>query len=356
MSYTVALLFVWAAWQGRSWKPLFAGGSGIVLGLGLAAFYIIPAAYEQRWVNIAQALSSGLLPTQNFLYTDINDPEHNVFNWVASTAAIVLIVVTGLASLAARRKLLEDSRCEKIRLWRALLLVSATATVLMLRFTWPLWHVLPKLRFVQFPWRWMSIVALAFSVFLACAVARKRFAVAWVVVICVVLAGSGVTLAAIAWWDTEDIPTLQAGIAQDEGFDGTDEYDPLGDDHYSLPAKAPRVEVIHGVHEHGAVAETRVAIVRWKGDEKEIHVHARVPLRLAVRLLNYPAWLVTVNGMPVQAERSGGEINQMIVPVGPGDSIIAIKLGRTLDRTIGGEVSLLSLLGVLLLWYWPGRK
>ena len=356
MSYTVALLFAWAAWERKSWKPILAGGFGIVLGFGLAAFYIIPAAYEQRWVNIAQALSSGLLPTQNFLYTDINDPEHNVFNWVASTAAILLIVVTGLASLAARRTLLEEAGREKIRVWRALLLVSATATVLMLRFTWPLWHVLPKLRFVQFPWRWMSIVALAFSFFLAGAAARKRFAVAWVVVICVTLAGAGVTLAAIAWWDTEDIPTLQAGIAQDQGFDGTDEYDPQGDDHYSLPVKAPRVEVLHGVHEHGAVAETRVAIVRWKSDDREIHVHSRVPMRLAVRLLNYPAWLVTVNGVPVKTESSGGETNQMVVPVAAGDSVIAIRFGRTLDRTIGGEVSLLSLIGALLLWYWPAKN
>jgi len=216
--------------------------------------------------------------------------------------------------------------------------------------------VLPKLRFVQFPWRWMSIVAVVFSFFLACAAARKRFAMVWVVVICLVLVGSAVTLAEIAWWDTEDIPTLQAGIAQDQGFDGTDEYDPQSDDHYSLPAKAPRVEVIHRVHEHGAVSETRVAITRWVADEKEIHVHSRVPIRLAVRLLNYPAWVVTVNGVLVAAEHPEGEVNQMIVPVPAGDSNVTIRFTRTLDRTIGGEISLLSVIGALMLLYWPGKK
>src|SRR5690242_16016946 len=66
-SYSVVLLFAWASFRQKSLAPLLRGVGGLVLGFGLACFYLVPAAFEQHWVSIAQALSSGLRPEQNFL-------------------------------------------------------------------------------------------------------------------------------------------------------------------------------------------------------------------------------------------------------------------------------------------------
>src|SRR5260370_412099 len=101
-NYSVALIFAWAVFEKKSLRPLWRGAGGLALGFGLAGFYLLPAAYEQRWVNISQALSSGLQPADNFLYTTISDPEHNAFNWIASSVAVLLLGGSGVPAVVAR--------------------------------------------------------------------------------------------------------------------------------------------------------------------------------------------------------------------------------------------------------------
>jgi hypothetical protein len=354
-TYSVALLFAWAAFNQKSWTPLLRGTSGLALGFGLAAFYIVPAAYEQRWVNISQALSPGLLPSENFLYTVINDPDHTFFNYIASTIAVAIIVFTGIAAIAARRGSAQLCPNRSRQLWSALLLLAAVATALMLRPTSILWQLLPKLRFVQFPWRWMSILTIPFVYFLAAAFSRRRFRALWVIATAALILGTAVFLVQHTWWDDEEFPTLRETIANGQGFDGADEYDPIGDDHYNLPAKAPRAQLLpsdqsaesqspeRSPKDPNVVEPSKVVVERWTAENKVVNVESPQPARLALRLLNYPAWKVEVNGSrikPEQAEDSG----QMVVPVPAGQSRIAVHFARTPDRTLGGILSLLSLL------------
>jgi hypothetical protein len=353
-SYSMALLFVWAALSQRSCRILFRGISGLALGLGLAAFYIVPAAYEQRWVNISQALSSGLFPAQNFLFTAIDDPEHTWFNWIASICALSLILLFALAALASRQFAAAGNTSARNRkAFAALLLVGAVATVLTLRLTLPLWNDLPKLRFVQFPWRWMSVTAVVSSCFLALVMAKRRGWL-WFVVILVLTLPLASLLVENSWWDADEMPTQRDAISSGHGFDGTDEYDPLGDDHSDLPLNAPLASVLPAGPPNSSGPQARLRIQRWTTERKEIHVDAQSEARVALRLLNYPAWRVEVNGKMVQPERLD-DINQMVVPVKAGSSEIRVRFVRTLDRKLGNAISAASgLLAAILLWI--GRK
>ena len=350
-SYTVALLFAWAAVAEKSWHPLLRGAAGLVLGFSLAGFYLLPAAYEQRWVSIGQALSTGLLPAENFLFTRISDPEHNEFNWIASSVAVLMMVMTGIASRAAYR---ETEERDRKKLWLTLLLISAAASLMMVRVTSILWDVLPKLRFVQFPWRWMSILAVPWVLFLAAACGRRKLGWLWGGVALALLAGTGAYLVKHTWWDAEDIPTLRAGIAEERGFDGTDEYDPLGDDHYNAPEKAPRIKVLPTEQGQGATSNALIRVQRWTAEEKELRVTSHGPLRLALRLLNYPAWHVQINGVEATPE-SGENFSQMILPLEAGESLVVVRFARTKDRTLGNVVSGVSLLAALVMLCLPRK-
>ena len=92
-SYALAFLLVLCSILRRSFRPLFTGLAALALGLMLAGVYIVPAAYEQAWVNIDQAVSAGYRPAENFLFTWILDPEHNLVNLEISAVAVLMITL-----------------------------------------------------------------------------------------------------------------------------------------------------------------------------------------------------------------------------------------------------------------------
>jgi hypothetical protein len=318
---------------------------GLALGFGLAGFYLLPASYEQRWVNIGQALSSGLLPAQNFLFTQIADVEHTWFNWISSFCALALILLGGLTALSSGRFACNTDRSGASRsLWGALLLLGSIATLMMLRLTAPFWSLLPKLRFVQFPWRWMSIDAVVCSCFLAAAIERRRGWL-WFVLVAILSFPLGYFLTQNTWWDPDEMSTQLAAIKTSTGYEGVDEYDPIGDDHLDLPKHAPLAKVLpdHSNNSRGKPPNAKIQIETWRTDNHKVFVESSAPARVALRLLNYPAWQVMVNGKMVIPEKPD-DLDQMLVPIEAGKSEIQVRFARTRDQTAGIALSIFSLL------------
>jgi len=305
-------------------------------------------------VNISQVISSGLQPAQNFLYTRINDPEHNNFNRIASSVALLLIVMTSIAAALAYGNARDEAASkEKKELRLALILLSAASIILMVRPSAFLWEYLPKLRFVQFPWRWLGILALPYSFFGAAVFRRRRAGWFWAVLVLLATTGTAAYLVHKAWWDSNDVPFAQEAISTGQGFEGTDEYDPAGDDHTDLPQNAPKVRILTAKSSEGVPPIGEIHIEKWNAETKVLHVTSREPVRIAIRLLNYPAWRLTVNGKKVGQKADNSA--QIILSVPQGSNEFALDFSQTTDRTAGGLVSVVSLLGLTVL-YWKQRN
>ena len=359
-SYSLALVFAVGAWMRRSLRPLVAGGAVLALGFLLSAFYLMPAVYEQRWVNIGEALSSGLRPADNFLFSSTPDPEHNWFNFIISAVAVGMIVLAGVAAIMTRRRWDAEKEQRPKNCWRLLVLLAAAATALMLPLSGVLWRWLPEFAFLQFPWRWLIVLAAPMACFLATSVAGSRRRVAWAGLVFALFAGTGWFLTRQAWWNSEDIPVLRRAVAQGQGYEGTDEYDPAGDDRSELSQRAPRVALVTA-GEQGDQGEKvappdagKIRLERWQPEEKRIVVEAREPVRVALRLLNYPAWRVEVNGRAVHPEKPE-QTAQMVLPLPAGLQHIRARFVRTRDRSLGIAISAVGMLALLCL-IWTGRR
>jgi hypothetical protein len=347
-SYSLALLFFWVAVTQCTFGPAWRGGGGLALGLGLASFYLVPAAYEQRWVNIAGALAEGLTPADNFLFARTTDVEHDAFNRIASYVAVLMMaVVLAAAGLWWRQEHANRGKQTLRDALRAILVLAAAASVMTIRVTSLLWNYLPKLRFVQFPWRWMAVLAVVFALFAATTTVRRMRVPSWIA-LALMLALTGTFLVRHTWWDTEDVNSVKEGVDSGAGFEGTDEYDPLGDDHSDIPKSQPPAKLI-------GEDKFELRVTRWTAEDRVVIAKSRQPAIVRLRLLQYPAWSVTVNGKSAKTERTAS-YDAILVPIPSGESRIEARFTQTKDRTVGGTISVLSVLAALVIAWTPKRQ
>jgi len=358
--YSVTGLATLLAVQNRSWRPLLRMALAVALGAGLASFYLLPAIQEQGWINLSEVLSPGVRPQDNFIFTGIADPDHNRFNLLVSTIALAEIGTLAFAIWFSRRTKHVGTAapgCPGARSaagatsnqspWTLLSAWGAVTALLMLSVTNLLWQHLPKLRFVQLPFRWLLCMNAALAMLLPMAAKRwtSRLLASAVLLAAVILAGYRIQP---PWWDlAADIREMSDAIADGTGYEGADEYVPAGADPYELNKSLPRVSDDKG-------APVPSEMLAWAQTEKHFKVHTAAAQNLTVRLFSYPAWEVVVNGKPTETQRTD-VTGLIVIPIAAGDNDVQVHFHRTRDRLIGNVVSLISLALFVIAWFKTGK-
>jgi 6-pyruvoyl-tetrahydropterin synthase related domain len=334
--YSLALLLIFFAWKQRSPRLLFVGAAAVALGALLPAFYLFPAIYEQRWINIAQAVSAGSRPADNFLFIHTTDADHDNFNRIISWVATLEMGAVIVAAWGANWW-----RETKREFWSALLGWAMACGVLMVPVSALLWQFLPKMQFMQFPWRWLLCLSMIFSLFVTLGIRRWwwRGAVCVVSILVVIAAWHRVQA---PWWDNaSDLREMQDNMESGAGYEGTDEYTPAGGEPGSINKEARNVTVDGPAH-------AAIHVSRWNAESKMFTAEMSAPDRLALRLFHYPAWIVEVNGRVVDT-RVNPDTGQMLVPVEAGMNHVQVRFVRTWDRAVGGWISVSAVM-LMIVW------
>ena len=358
--YFVAMLALgmWIA-ERDPWPALRAAG-GVALGLGLAAFYIVPAAYEQRWVQIARAINPGMRVEDSFLFAHTNNDFHD---HVLHRASWILVAEMGAAALFAflAWKRQTDGNARKV--------LTATLPViflLQLPMSDFLWRAAPQMKFLQFPWRWIMALAIAGCVLAAMVPLRLKTRAAIGIVIALLAVGAGLRFFQIC--DDEDAVWAQiAAFHTGEGTEGTDEYQPAGADNSTVQQHLPLVRVLRGSQEDTSVSVNgenaewqagNAASIAAKVDSRQtggeswaIQITTPQAGFAVLRLMDYPAWQLTLDGklFPARLSRPDG---LMTLPVSEGSHTILVQWMTTRDVFIGRLASAMALvmfLAVMLL-------
>ena len=312
----------------------FAAGTS--LGLALAAFYIVPAASEQRWVQITMATIPGMRIADNTPFHHTGDPAHDAVLHTVGIITLLLFGVTAAALFSAFHfKPRDGDRLPgTIRL---LAVLTAAIAVLLTPMALPLWRFAPELAFLQFPWRFLAILApvMALAVALAMRNLSLRLPISIAISLAVAAALSFSAYASFAQTcDPTDTPQAQLALFQSgAGTDPTDEYTPVTADNDSLhPGSSPF-----------ALSPPIASINPATGPApNHLDLDLNAPEQLLLNLRDYPAWLVTRNGLPIR-EHIPRDDGLLSIELPTGHSHIEVSYRTTLDERIGDVISTVAL-------------
>ncbi len=340
--YALAALAIVSAWLQRSWQPVVRAAVGATLGMGLSAIYLLPAAWEQRWVDIHQVTEdSGQTLENNWLFAHHAGPAlafHDQVLHTASIIVIVMIAVTVSAIIVCKLR----GRLPGLRnWWGPLAIVPVAVLLLQFSFSGPLWNLLPDLRFLQFPWRWLLILEAPMAIFLVAAfwprTNAKRIRIVAVAVcsaIFVCLTAGTSKYLYQACYVEDAVPSMLDSLQARKGYNGTYEYEPIGADIERIPMNLPQACLVSNPHlvlgsnnadgelvwdaSQGS-CEATFAAAQNSGPE-HLRISGAAPHSgfLILRQLTYPAWQIKLNGQPVPLNLTRDDgLTTVPVPLGP---------------------------------------
>jgi len=339
----IRLVLMWRVSTARECAGLAAqAGGGVALGLGLAAFYVLPAAFERRWVQIAMAMVEGMRIGDNFLFHHTTDALHDEVLHSASLIAVEMLV-SAVAVLIAGAIRLRSSQVfdARKRAVVSIAILSAAIAVMLTPLSAGVWRVAPEMAFLQFPWRLTAVLAAAVCGVIPIALANARLKLT-------VLAAGGLLLVAAVSWpavhqfrqvcDDEDNVTARLSVfVAKTGTDPTDEY---------TTGEADNDVLLHANPGYWLAEDGDAQPGHGNAGQVPMHfaVNTKMAEMLVLNLRDYPAWRVRVNGTEVKykTERADGLI---AFPVTTGHSQIDISYAMTRDRRLGDGISLVALCG-----------
>lgn len=352
---------------------------GTALGLGLSAFYLLPAAYERPDVQIAMAIIPGMRIHDNFLFhhTGItpDDLFHDTVLHTASLIATLLITLTIITLVIAftptdlwpSRKARRSSStvpdtlrpANPTRASKPLLLSLAALTIfitlLLTPISAPVWSHAPELAFLQFPWRLLAIQAAVLSLTLAVTLRSSALKPAATAAIAIAFAAA-VTYPAYRTFHQpcdpdETVPAQVALFHSAIGTEPTDEYTPITADNNALAHSNPPFWV-----DLSPTAPAPPNTQPGPAPER-LTLNSPIPQTLILNRRDYPTWHITLNGTSIpRGQRQPREDGLIAIPIPAGTSQVQITYIHLADQTIGTTISILSLVSLALITFRSPRK
>ncbi|NCN50948.1 MAG: hypothetical protein COU67_00770 [Candidatus Pacebacteria bacterium CG10_big_fil_rev_8_21_14_0_10_44_54] len=344
----------------RAWSEAVTTFFSTALGFGIAAFYIFPAFLEKSNTQVAERILTQYFDFHlHFLYLrqfvtpywgyggSIWGPNDDISFFLGYGMLFGLAITIGLLfRQAQKRKFFE----KKSLITLLSLILGAVAVLLTTQKSLFVWESISLFKFIQFPWRFLSIVIIFFSLALTGGIIRLsggilRFIL--VLLLLVVLLGNARYFRPEAYLDnpeflySEDqgqVSENMSGILPDflpQGFD--EQILPLNPEMLLLEPELPNQNIL--------VDRTH---------EKLVFLELDLAQNIVFAVADFPGWQVEIDGEKIEHKTTSAGLIQVAVPSGA--HYVGVLFSTTLIRTWANSISLISLLVLLFILLRQEKK
>ena len=341
---TVAVLAAVLCWIGPDRRfPLRLAGAGL-FGIGVSAFYTFGVLSGIGWID-----------------TEVFAPHvRDLGDFALSGQFWAIACIEGLASswLVVR---LYRSKTARGDLRRVVAVFTLLPLFMLLPISIPVWRV-PLIGFIQFPTRWLLVLAVPYSLAAALTMVRRPglLAAGSILGMAVVLAapliaprGGGLR------WITNERKSIR--LTPDYGgrpqssprvvYERIDWSPKTFQFHPGMEA-SPLIAVVSKTSKAGSALPAckdllSLQIKTWDAEQKVVDAACDLPATLRFRLAFCPLWRITLNGSPVDA--SHDEYGALEVQMPAGRNRIEIRLQPSRVQVLGTWCSIFTLVLLIAL-------
>lgn len=333
-------------------KLLIFYALSISFGILFSAFYSLPAIFEMKYTNVLSQVGGGadykdhfVCPSQlwnsmwSFGGSTNSCLDGMSFKLGKTNILFVMLSILLFVYLLSKHKIKPDKKVAFI----SSLVLLLFSILLVLPISKPVWDIIPPMKFLQYPWRFINFIALFASLLVGFLIFginefNKKFTLVVVVgVVCATLIFNAKLFVPQTILDVNSDYYTNERMLKFKASKISDEYMPKG---FVKPVAESNVPSITGSIGEGG----NLSVISQKTGYVKLSYQSEGDNTILINKAHFPAWRAYINSENVNlTENSTG----MEVGVLQGDGIVELKFEQTLIEIIANLITFFAFLAII---------
>ncbi|MFH0864230.1 MAG: 6-pyruvoyl-tetrahydropterin synthase-related protein [Candidatus Gottesmanbacteria bacterium] len=317
-----------------------------IIGLGLSAFFWIPAYFEGKYtlrdIVTKNNITGFVENIQRLIWfpwsydgADNIPVQLGIMQWI-------IILISPLVIWFFRRK--------KMSFWKFLvflLFIFWVSIFMILPVSRPLYNVFPALQKLQFSWRFLSLAIFTPAIFVGALIYLFPDRIGTLFTSIIVI---GILLLNKNYWHAQSYLYQNESFYQGiyNGTTDTGESAPRWSVRFMEKRPKSHIEVIDG--------QANIKEIKRNTNEHQYEINTTTKTRIRENTLYFPGWQVLIDNQPSAIEFQD-EHNRGLITffVKPGKHVVTVKFGETKLRLVSDIISFMSLLFLIGTFFFKKR-